>query len=103
MAVDDNHIQVFTCNDTAAQRWTVAADGTLRVMGKCAVAADDGTVRITGCDGRPAAQWRAGGNGTLLQLATGDCLTDPGSGTRSGTGVRIEDCSGAERQRWQLP
>jgi hypothetical protein len=103
VAVDDNRIQVFTCNDTAAQVWTVAADGTMRVVGKCAVAADDGTVRITSCDGRRSAQWRTGDNSALVNLASEDCLTDPGSGARSGTGVRIEDCSGADRQRWQLP
>ena len=103
VAFDGNHIQVFTCNDTSAQVWTVAADGTLRVVGKCAFAADDGAVRIAGCDGRRSAQWRTGDNGALVNLAREDCLTDPGTGTRSGTGVRIEDCSGADRQRWQLP
>jgi hypothetical protein len=100
---EGNHIQVFTCNDSPAQVWSLAADGTLRVVGRCAVAADDGTVRIRGCDGRRSAQWRAGRDRALVNLAAGDCLTDPGTGTRSGTGVRIEDCSGAERQRWELP
>jgi len=103
VAADNNHIQVFVCNDTPAQVWTLATDGTLRVVGRCAVAADDGTVRITGCDGRPAAQWRAGRDRALVNLAAGDCLTDPSTGTRSGAGARIEDCSGAERQRWELP
>jgi hypothetical protein len=100
---DNNHIQVYTCNDTPAQVWTLASDGTLRVVGRCAMAAEDGTVRITGCDGRRTAQWRAGQDRALVNLAAGDCLTDPGSGTRVGAGVRIEDCSGAERQRWELP
>ena len=103
VAFDGNHIQVFTCNDTPAQVWTIAADGTLRVVGKCAFAADDGAVRISGCDGRRSGQWRTGDNGTLVNLAGEDCLTDPGTGTRSGAGVRIEDCSGADRQRWRLP
>ncbi|MFI7542556.1 ricin-type beta-trefoil lectin domain protein [Actinoplanes sp. NPDC049599] len=103
VAADNNHIQVFTCNDSPAQVWTLAADGTLRVVGRCAMAADDGTVRITGCDGRRSAQWRAGPDRALVNLASGDCLTDPGTGTRVGAGVRIEDCSGAERQRWELP
>ncbi|MEU8235026.1 RICIN domain-containing protein [Actinoplanes sp. NPDC048967] len=103
IAVDGNHIQVFTCNETAAQVWTVATDGTLRVVGKCAVAADDGTVRLAGCDGRRSGQWQAGADRTLVALAGGGCLTDPGSGSRSGAGVRIESCSGADRQRWELP
>jgi hypothetical protein len=103
VAVDGNHIQVFICNETAAQVWTVATDGTLRVVGKCAVAADDGTVRLAGCDGRRSGQWQAGADRTLANLAGGGCLTDPGSGSRSGAGVRIESCSGADRQRWELP
>jgi Ricin-type beta-trefoil lectin domain len=100
---DGNHIQVFVCNDTVAQVWTLASDGTLRVVGKCAVVADDGTVRIAGCDGRRSAQWRTGRDRELVSIAADDCLTDPGDGTRSGAGVRVEDCSGADRQRWQTP
>jgi hypothetical protein len=103
IAVDNNHIQVFTCNDSPAQEWNLGADGTLRVVGKCAVAADDGTVRIFGCDDRRSAQWRAGRNRTLVNLATGQCLTDPATGTRVGAGVRVEECSAAERQQWELP
>ena len=103
LAVDGTQIQVFTCNDTAAQRWTVATDGTLRIVGKCAAATDDGAVRLAGCDGRRAEQWRAGPEDSLVNLATGDCLTDPSTGTRSGAAVRIEDCSAAAGQRWELP
>ena len=103
VAVDNNHIQVFDCNQSGAQVWTVAADGTLRVLGKCAAAADDGAVRITGCDGRRTAQWRTGPDRTLVNLARDACLTDPSTGTRVGAGVRVESCSGADRQRWDLP
>lgn len=103
VAVDDNHVQVFECNRTAAQVWTLATDGTLRVMDKCAQVIADGTVHITGCDSREAAQWRAGRNQSLVNVATNDCLTDPAAGTRSGAGVRVSDCAGAGNQRWQLP
>jgi hypothetical protein len=102
-ATDGNHIQVYTCNDTAAQMFTLAADGTLRVQGKCAVAADDGTVRINGCATARSGQWRTGPDETLVNLAVADCLTDPSAGSSPGTGVRIEDCSAADRQRWDLP
>lgn len=103
LVIDGNHIQVFTCNDTAAQGWTVAADGTLRVVGRCAAVADDGTVRIAGCDDRRAAQWRPGPDGSLVSVATEGCLTDPSAGATSGTGVRVEPCTAADAQRWQLP
>jgi hypothetical protein len=103
VALDGTQIQVYSCNDSAAQVWTLATDGTLRIVGKCAAATDDGMVRLAGCDDRRAAQWRTGANSALVNLATEDCLTDPSAGTSSGAPVRIEDCTGAERQRWQLP
>ncbi|MEU8614314.1 RICIN domain-containing protein, partial [Actinoplanes sp. NPDC048791] len=102
VAVDgDRAVEVQA--EPAAQVWTVATDGTLRVVGKCAVATDDGAVRLAGCDGRRSGPWQAGADRTLVNLAGGGCLTDPGSGSRSGAGVRIESCSGADRQRWELP
>jgi ricin-type beta-trefoil lectin protein len=103
VAVDDNHVQVFECNGTTAQVWTLATDGTLRVVDKCAQVAADGTVHITGCDNRDAAQWRAGRNQALVNVATNDCLTDPAAGTRSGAGVQVADCAGASNQQWRLP
>ena len=103
VAYDDNHIQVYECNRTSAQVWTLATDGTLRVAGMCARVARDGAVRVTRCDGRESAQWRAAANQALLHLATGACLTDPAAGARSGSGVRVADCAGAGNQRWRLP
>jgi len=101
--VDDNHVQVFACNGTAAQRWTLATDGTLQVVGKCAQVTGDATVHIIGCDDRAQSQWRAGAESTLVNVATGQCLTDPESGTRSGAGVRVTTCVVAGNQRWALP
>ncbi|WP_433293242.1 ricin-type beta-trefoil lectin domain protein [Actinoplanes sp. CA-030573] len=102
VAVDFNHVQVFTCNGTVAQSWTLATDGTLRVMGMCALVAGDGTVHVTGCDGRTTAQWRADGQ-LLVNVSDARCLTDPSSGAASGTGVTVATCSGRADQRWSLP
>jgi hypothetical protein len=101
--VDDNHVQVFTCNGSGAQRWTLAIDGTLQVVGKCAQVTGDSTVHIIGCDGRAQSQWRADAGGTLVNVATGQCLTDPESGARSGAGVRVTPCAATGNQRWALP
>lgn len=100
---DDNHVQVFACNGTEAQRWTLATDGTLRVVGKCAQVTGDSTVHIIGCDNRAQAQWRTGSGGTLVNIATGECLTDPDGGSRSGAGVRVSTCADAKNQVWSLP
>jgi hypothetical protein len=99
---DDNHVEVFTCNNTSAQTWTLATDGTLRVMGKCALVIGDDTVHIVSCDGRTTAQWRAS-NSTLVNAANGKCLTDPSAGRTSGTPVIVSACGGSASQRWSLP
>lgn len=101
--VDGNHVQVFTCNGTDAQRWTVATDGTLRVVGKCAAPVADGTVHITGCGGGSAGQWRQGKSRSLVNVGTGQCLTDPRGGAQSGSGVQVSACTGAAGQQWTLP
>jgi hypothetical protein len=102
VAVDDNHVQVFTCNNTAAQSWTLATDGTLRVQGMCALIDGDSTVHIVTCDGRTTAQWRVA-DSTLINAADNECLTDPSSGSQSGAGVVVTACGGAADQRWSLP
>jgi hypothetical protein len=99
---DGNQVQVFTCNDTAAQRWTLAADGTMRVSGRCALLAGDNTVHIVGCEGRTTAQWKSSGQ-LLINAAGGGCLTDPSSGRASGTAVTVAPCGRSAGQRWSLP
>jgi hypothetical protein len=101
---DGNFIGVFTCNNTTAQNWTLATDGTLRVDGRCAQSIPgDNTVHIIGCDGRSSARWRAGANGSLTNTATSRCLTDPANGGSKGTAVRLNACTGDANQRWRLP
>jgi ricin-type beta-trefoil lectin protein len=99
---DDNRIQVFDCNGTNAQTWTLATDGTLRVMGKCALIVGDNSVRIVACDGRTTAQWQAS-DSLLVNKANGKCLTDPSGGSRAGTPVVVSTCGGSAGQRWSLP
>ncbi|MGX6606447.1 RICIN domain-containing protein [Micromonosporaceae bacterium Da 78-11] len=99
---EDNHVQVFDCNGSPAQLWTLASDGTLQVVGKCALQVGDGTVHIVGCDGRTTAKWRIVGR-TLVNEAGDQCLTDPSNGTRSGAGATVARCSGATNQIWTLP
>lgn len=102
VTTDFNHVQVADCNGTSAQRWTLATDGTLRVLGKCALIVGDDTVHIITCDTRATAQWRASGQ-LLINSANSECLTDPSAGTRSGTAVKVATCSSSASQRWSLP
>jgi predicted alpha-1,2-mannosidase len=102
------HIQVYTCNGTDAQSWTVAPDHTLQVLDDCMDVTDAGTttgtlVQLHTCNGTGAQQWEATSSGELVNPESGLCLTDPsGEGTNS-TQLEIAACTGATGQLWTLP
>jgi endoglucanase len=104
---DYNPIQVYTCNGTSAQNWTVASGNTLQVLGMCLDVNGAGTangtkVDLYTCNGTGAQVWVPQSNGTLLNPESGRCLDDTGYGG-SGTQVQIWDCGGSANQAWNLP
>ena len=55
-------VQLYDCNGTAAQNWTVGSDGTVRALGKCLDVASGGTadgtpVQLWDCNGTAAQKW----------------------------------------------
>ncbi len=102
-------IQLYDCNGSAAQRWIVATDGTVRALGSCldvtAGGRTNGTkVQLWGCGaGNPNQQWRAQADGTLRNPQSGRCLDAAGYGTANTTRLQIWDCRATSNQRWQLP
>jgi hypothetical protein len=105
---DFNPIQVYTCNGTTAQQWTVVAAGsTLHVLGKCldvngAGTANGTAVDLYDCNGTGAQVWEPQSNGELLNPNSGKCLDDSGFGG-SGTQVQIWACADSSNQQWKLP
>jgi beta-glucosidase len=107
-SADNTPVQIFTCNGTVAQVWTVAAGNTLQAMGKCLDVTGGGTANATkvvlfGCNGTGAQVWQPQSNGSLLNPQSGRCLDDPGATTASGTQLQIWDCNGTNAQNWTLP
>ncbi|MEY9964074.1 putative alpha-1,2-mannosidase [Streptacidiphilus sp. MAP12-16] len=107
-ATNGSHIQIWTCNGGAAQRWTVEADGTLQVAGGCLDVTSSGTANGTKtqwyqCNGTGAQQWKPGANNSLVNPESGKCLDDPGSSTTAGTQLQIYTCNGTNAQNWTLP
>jgi hypothetical protein len=98
VALPGGAVSTYACNSTPSQRWTLAADGTLRVGGRCA-APDGSAVHLADCDASP--QWRAGAGGTLVSVGGAGCLTDPDNGTKTGGRMTLAAC-GAAGQRWSL-
>ncbi|HEY3872130.1 MAG TPA: glycoside hydrolase family 3 C-terminal domain-containing protein [Actinocrinis sp.] len=102
-----NPIQVYTCNGTNAQQWTVESNGTLQVLGMCLDVNGAGTangtlVDLYTCNGTAAQTWQAQSNGELINLNSGKCLDDTGFGG-SGTQVQIWTCGDGTNQQWTLP
>jgi glucosylceramidase len=99
-------IQLYTCNGTTAQSWTVGTDGTVRALGKCldvaAASSANGTkVQLYDCNATAAQVWTAGTDGTLRAL--GKCLDATGPSSADGTKLQIWDCSAGANQKWTLP
>jgi beta-glucosidase len=102
-----NPIQVYTCNGTNAQQWTVESNKTLQVLGNCLDVDGAGTangtlVDLYTCNGTVAQVWQPQSNGELVNPNSGKCLDDTGSGG-SGTQVQIWSCTDGSNQQWTLP
>ncbi|WP_327004161.1 ricin-type beta-trefoil lectin domain protein [Dactylosporangium sp. NBC_01737] len=99
-------VQLYTCNGSGAQQWTVGTDGTLRALGKCldvnAASTADGTkIQLWDCNGSAAQAWTAGTDGTLRAL--GKCLDVTGNVSTDGTPLQLWTCFAGANQRWVLP
>ncbi|MEU7789059.1 ricin-type beta-trefoil lectin domain protein [Amycolatopsis sp. NPDC049159] len=100
-------VQLWTCNSTAAQRWT-KQNGTLRAFGKCLDVSNSGTadgtlVQLWDCNATGAQTWQARTDGTLLNPQSGKCLDAAGSSSADGTRLQIRTCAATANQRWQGP
>lgn len=63
-SADGTAVQLYDCNGTAAQRWTVGSDGTIRALGKCLdvtgnSTADGATLQLWSCTGGAGQKWTA--------------------------------------------
>jgi len=106
-SADGTPVQVYTCNGTNAQQWTVASNSTLQALGKCLDVSGGGTangtkVQLYTCNGTGAQVWQPQSTGALLNPQSGKCLDDTGFGG-SGTQVQIWSCTGGTNQVWTLP
>ncbi|MFJ8431509.1 ricin-type beta-trefoil lectin domain protein [Kitasatospora sp. NPDC094019] len=105
---DGTAIQLWDCNGTAAQSWTVGTDGTIRALGKCLDVTSAGTangtpLQLWGCNGTGAQQWQARADRTLVNPASGRCLDATGPSSANGTRLQIWDCYASANQQWNLP
>jgi hypothetical protein len=101
-------VQVYNCNGTSAQQWTVVEAGsTLHALGKCLDINAGGTangtpVDLYDCNSTGAQVFIPQSNGELYNPQSNKCLDDTGYGG-SGTQLQIWDCADTANQQWKLP
>jgi hypothetical protein len=100
------HVQLYDCNGSGAQQWTVGTDGTVTALGKCLDDANSGTadgslVQLWDCNGTNAQKWTVSGQ-TLVNAAANKCLDVPGSNTANGTQLDVWTCNGGANQNWSV-
>ncbi|MFF7157659.1 ricin-type beta-trefoil lectin domain protein [Streptomyces sp. NPDC008139] len=100
-------VQLYDCNGTTAQNWTVGSDNSLQALGKCMDVAAAGTangslVQLYDCNGTAAQKWTRSGS-TLVNTGSGKCLDATGPSSANGTRLQIWTCAGGANQQWTLP
>jgi GH25 family lysozyme M1 (1,4-beta-N-acetylmuramidase) len=100
-------ITLWTCNGSAAQQWTAAADRSLRIHGKCLSVS--GSAKQSGakevlepCSAYASQQWAVGTGAHLVNGTAGLCLSGSASGT-NGSRVWLGSCSTGASRAWTLP
>jgi chitinase len=106
-SADGTQVQLFTCNGTGAQTWTVSGS-TLQALGKCLDVAAAGTangtkVQLFTCNGTGAQSWTHTASNQLVNTNSGRCLDATGVSSADGTPLQIWDCSGGANQAWVGP
>lgn len=99
-------VDIYTCNGTAAQAWTVSG-GTVQALGKCMDIAAAGTtngtkVQLYDCNGTGAQQWTHNAQNEFVNPASGKCLDATGQSSADGTQLQIWSCTGTANQLWTV-
>ncbi|WP_199551402.1 ThuA domain-containing protein [Streptomyces sp. N35] len=107
-SADGTQIQIYTCNTSAAQQWTAAADQTLRALGKCldvsgGGSADGTKIQLYTCNGSGAQKWAPQSDGTIRNPQSAKCLDASGGTWNDSTPVHLWSCHTGPNQKWTLP
>ncbi|MCA2218679.1 ThuA domain-containing protein [Jidongwangia harbinensis] len=107
-SADGTKVQLYTCNRSAAQTWTVTPNSTIKALGKCLDVAGGGTgngtrTQLYTCNNSGAQLWSAQANGTIRNPQSGRCLDVSQNNPADGQQIHIWDCLGAANQKWVLP
>ncbi|MET8829726.1 ricin-type beta-trefoil lectin domain protein [Streptomyces sp. NPDC004610] len=107
-SADGTPVQLYDCNGTAAQQWTVGTDGTVRALGKCLdvtgnSTANGATAQLWTCSGGANQQWTVTAARDIINPQANKCLDVTGNSSANGTRAQIWSCTGAANQKWTAP
>ncbi len=99
-------IQLWACNGTNAQWWTLDPAGAVRANGRCldvpgGSTASGSPLQLWDCNGTGAQVWQPQGDGSLRNPQSGKCLDVPGWTTADGVRLQLYDCHGSVNQFWR--
>jgi hypothetical protein len=104
-AADGARLQIWDCNGSGAQQWTIGSDGTIRALGKCMDAAAAGTangtaIQLWTCNGSNAQRFTVSATGDIVNVGANKCVDVVGRATANGSQLQLWDCSGGSNQKW---
>jgi beta-glucanase (GH16 family) len=107
-SADGTQVQLYTCNGTNAQRWTIGTDGTIRALGKCldvsgGSTADGARVQLWTCNGTGAQRWTVTGARDIVNTQANKCLDVAGNSSADATRLQTWTCTGGANQKWTTP
>ncbi|MFE4538457.1 ricin-type beta-trefoil lectin domain protein [Streptomyces scopuliridis] len=100
-------VQLYDCNGSAAQQWTVASDGSLRALGKCLDVKDNSTadgaqLQLWDCSGGANQRWAVPDARDIVNIQADKCMDATGNSSANGTRLQIWTCTGAANQKWTV-
>ncbi|MET7317147.1 MULTISPECIES: RICIN domain-containing protein [Streptomyces] len=106
-SANGTQVQLYDCNGTAAQQWTVGSGGTIRALGKCLDVKDNGTadgtpVQLWDCTGGPNQKWVVTDAHDIVNPQADKCLDVKDNDSANGTPLQIWSCSGNANQKWTV-
>jgi hypothetical protein len=102
---DGTPVQLYDCNTTVAQQWTVGSNGTLRALGKClditdGSTADGAKAQLWTCHGGANQVWSINTAHDIVNPQAGKCLDVTDNNPANSTRAQIWTCTGAANQKW---
>ncbi|GIF12889.1 beta-1,3-glucanase family protein [Actinoplanes teichomyceticus] len=102
---DGVKLQMYTCNNSAAQKWTFTG-GTLRTQNnKCmdvawGATASGTAIQIATCSGNAAQQFVLSAAGDLVNPQANKCIDIKDWNGNDGAALQLWDCAGSANQKW---